>query len=578
MPILAVLVAVVSIAAQAAGQDSYYVQHETVPQGVAGQNVAALDDIDGDGIQDYAYTMRADNLDVRAVSGATAFPLWKALIDDRFPFPFLTPGTLVSCGDLDQDGFSDLLVGEGNTNFTGAVAALSGLTGDVLWIVYGDSFEFFGWSIAAMDDIDGDGIDDWVTGGPKADGVLQGQIGRVSMRSGADGTEIYQVLGPELKSPAEGGTEFGRYVGNIGDQDGDQIDDFVAIGFKSSSSTTGEELPLSAGIFSGVDGLKLGEAEKPVGATGPAREPVDLGDLDGDGLSEFAVTFGGPADGPTPFSGFVSIYRGGDFNVLRVLEGEYAYERIGSRMVVPGDLDGDQIDDLVVSSGFGVQTQPPLWAVLRAYSGADFEPLFTRIPLAPEGVNPAGYGSDLAAIGDLTGDGLDEVLVGVGTLTIIVDGEPSFNAVGGVEILSPVDLELTVSRPLIPTKFGASQALSLDFGPDSAGRPYLMLQSLAGTEVVLLLDGLPLPLTPDAATLLGLEGKGLAQPFTGTLDVEGKATAVAPVPRWRREEQKAVIGTTIWHVALAIDPAGFVAEISNASPMTFKPPGPVYMQ
>lgn len=70
-------------------------------------------------------------------------------------------------GDLDRDGVGDVAVGSTGVQPYGEVAAFSGRTGAVLWIMPGlPTHRLFGYSLADLGDVDGDGFHEIAVGCP----------------------------------------------------------------------------------------------------------------------------------------------------------------------------------------------------------------------------------------------------------------------------------------------------------------------------------------------------------------------------------------------------------------------------
>lgn len=192
----------------------------------------------------------------------------------------------------------------------------------------------------------------------------------------------------------------GGYVAGLGDIDGDGAWDFAVgdEGYSIASDNRGRVV-----VISGKTG---GEIYEYFGREGSFLGPVaGLGDLDGDGVPDFAM--GAPLeqiDG-TVF-GRVRIVSGADGEVLHVLTGREPNARFGKGIANAGDVDADGVCDLLVGA-IGAQG----WlGEARVFSGADASLLhvFTGVQAAPPIVS---YGHFLAGVGDVDLDGHDDVAV-----------------------------------------------------------------------------------------------------------------------------------------------------------------------
>lgn len=152
-----------------------------------GSSVAALGDVTGDGVGDfaagapYSNSAGADAGRVVVVNGATG-SVRKVLLgpsqNDNFGM------ALAAIDDVDGDGFGELLVGvPGSLVDTGEVQLLSTATWAPIWTATGGGQkDFFGKYLAAVGDLNGDGISEWATAGELTP--------RIEVHSGANGTLV----------------------------------------------------------------------------------------------------------------------------------------------------------------------------------------------------------------------------------------------------------------------------------------------------------------------------------------------------------------------------------------------------
>ena len=160
----------------------------------------------------------------------------------------------------------------------------------------------------------------------------------------------------------------------------------------------------------------------------------------------------------------------------------------------------------------------------------------------------------MAALPDLTGDGVPEVLVGDGV----------FN---NARVISPVRLPLHADVDVVNYASGtAQQKFELDAGPDFAGQTYLLLGSLSGVAPGVTAGGLSLPLVGDAYFRLSLTAPNAAplSQSLGQLDGAGRAQAGFALTGG----PASLAGATLRHAFVVIDPLQGPSFVSNAMPLS----------
>jgi hypothetical protein len=117
---------------------------------------------------------------------------------------------------------------------------------------------------------------------------------------------------------------------------------------------------------------------------------------------------------------------------------------------------------------------------------------------------------------------------------------------------------------------GGSVQFSLQAGPSQAGALHLLLGSLSGTVPGVPLDGLLLPLVPDAYLGLTLAGSGPLVGALGLLDASGKGSATLLLPAGAIAPSLA--GLLVHHAFVLLDPSTLAVSLtSNPIPTTLTP-------
>jgi hypothetical protein len=311
---------------------------------------------------------------------------------------------LAVAGDVDLDGALDFLAGapaDGGSD-AGRAALHSGVAGALLFEWFGAaSGDMFGAGVAGAGDVTGgDGIPDVLVGALRATDPSSGRLtGAVSLYSGADGSHVRTLYG------GFDGEEFGASNANVGDVDGDGVDDHV-IGAPRADYV--QQDGGAAYLYSGASGGFLGRIDGPGKDNLLGGAVAAMGDVDLDGAGDFAVGLPHRNANGLRNSGAAWVYSGKSLTRLFVVAGDQVDLNLGWSIAGGTDLSGDAIGDLLVGA--------PLWTgafaqqgAVRAYSGVDGSLLWEL--LGTKSNDHLGAAMDAA---DSDGDGHLELLVSAG--------------------------------------------------------------------------------------------------------------------------------------------------------------------
>ena len=210
----------------------------------------------------------------------------------------------------------------------------------------------------------------------------------------------------------------GARVEGAGDIDGDGVPDILA-GAPFTSLGFNLEDAGRVWAYSGANGSVLGTVEGTTCCSWLGFRISSAGDLNIDGHADFLVQEGD----------WTWAYSGQDFTVLYRVDGNPdPLSGYGASLASVGDLDLDTISDFVV----GADADSDLYG----YSGADGSQLF----IYDDPSYPQFFAEELAAAGDVDGDGLPDILVGAqndqqGSAHVVsgADGSLIWSFVGGVK-------------------------------------------------------------------------------------------------------------------------------------------------
>ncbi len=295
-------------------------------------------------------------------------------------------------GDINSDGTDDIIIGIPNDSSivtsNGRADVYSGIDGSLLMSVTGNTYQAYrGNAVSGAGDVNRDGVDDVIVGEPfLSTGATQ--PGFAYIYSGQTGALIHTLAGNNA------GDEFGGAVDGMGDLNNDGHAD-VVVGAPARGFSPGVGY---ANVHSGFDGSVMFTFTDGVTGSEFGTAVANAGDVNNDGKADIVI--GAPA-GASGF-GQVTVYSGANGALLHTFTGDVFPDYLGFSVDGANDINGDGYADIIAGAPFG----PTGFA--RVFSGKDGSVLRT-IP----GRFAMDYmGRAVDGVGDLTGDGVPDLLVG----------------------------------------------------------------------------------------------------------------------------------------------------------------------
>ncbi|MDY7076464.1 MAG: integrin alpha [Chloroflexota bacterium] len=341
--------------------------------------------------------------------------------------------TLSTAGDVNGDGYSDLVVGvpwyDGGQTGEGAAfvyhGSATGLDSSPAWSAAGDQAgAHFGTGVFIAGDVNGDGYADVIIGAPDYDDAQTDQgaafVYHGSLTGLTTGTADWSVTGDQASA------HFGAAVSTAGDLNGDGYTDVIvgAPDYDSVQSDTG-----TAFVYHGSPtGLTTGSADWTTTGDQTAAHfgtaVSTAGDVNSDGYAD--VIIGAPrvdVSGTTTLTdtGQVYVYHGSPAGLTTgpadwTAWGDQAITRFGAAVSTAGDVNGDGYTDVIVGAPdhdvLGSITLTNAGQVCVYHGSSTGLTTGSADWMATGDQGGAHFGAAASVAGDVNSDGYADVIVG----------------------------------------------------------------------------------------------------------------------------------------------------------------------
>ena len=379
--------------------------------------------------------------------------------------------SVATAGDVNGDGYSDVIVGawqfdNGHTDEGRAFVyhgSASSLTTSIGWIRDGQQAGAqFGGSVASAGDVNGDGYSDVIVG---ANGYDNGQLGE-----GAAFVYHGSYFGPSLIPNWTGesnqeGANFGLSVSSAGDVNGDGYSDIIVGAYRFDNGQ------LNEGRAYVYHGSATGVATSPAWTVESDQDVSEFGswvstagDVNSDGYSDVIIGANKYENGQE-FEGRAFVYHGSEEGLATspawTAEGDQAFARFGYPVSTAGDVNGDGYSDVIIGAFAYDDGQGHIGKAFVYHgspAGLETFPAWT----AQADQNVDLFGSSVSTAGDVNGDGFSDVLIGAPNSS---NGGETFAYYGSATGLSP-NPDWTVESDQLVARFGKSVATAGDVNGD----------------------------------------------------------------------------------------------------------------
>jgi hypothetical protein len=353
---------------------------------------------------------------IGSASGLVTTAAWTAEVDHGSA---LFGYSVATAGDVNRDGFDDVIIGA--PYYTNSLrnegqafvyqGSPSGLGATPAWTAAGNQVSaFFGRSVASAGDVNGDGFSDVIVGATAYDNGQDNEGRSFVYHGSASGLGTTPAWTTESD---QAGALLGDSVATAGDVNGDGFDDVIVAAEEYDQGQTDEGAAfVYQGSISGLSTDPAWMAQSDQAGSLFGESAATAGDVNGDGFSDVIV--GAPDfDHGFDLEGRTFVYHGSASGLGSVpawtAEGN---EDFGNSVASAGDVNGDGFSDVIVGNRYfdhGEFNDEGRAALFEGSAiGLGDAPAWTQ-----EGLQDSAFFSNsVGSAGDVNGDGFSDMIVG----------------------------------------------------------------------------------------------------------------------------------------------------------------------